>query len=142
MSNIYLYAHGGSGNHGCEAIVRSTLDLLKDTPFEKKILISSRPNEDIKYGINKLCEIEKDIMPYSKNSIEFVRAYLQLKLKNNYIPLDKLDYKKTFDHIQSGDIALSIGGDNYCYADIEKYIMLHEMLLERGAKTILWGCSV
>ena len=36
MSNIYLYAHGGSGNHGCEAIVRSTLDLLKDTPFEKK----------------------------------------------------------------------------------------------------------
>ena len=142
MSNIYLYAHGGSGNHGCEAIVRSTLDLLKDTPFEKKILISSRPNEDIKYGINELCEIEKDIMPYSKNSIEFVRAYLQLKLKNNYIPLDKLDYKKTFDHIQSGDIALSIGGDNYCYADIEKYIMLHEMLLERGAKTILWGCSV
>ena len=101
MSNIYLYAHGGSGNHGCEAIVRSTLDLLKDTPFD-----------------------------------------LQLKLKNNYIPLDKLDYKKTFDHIQSGDIALSIGGDNYCYADIEKYIMLHEMLLERGAKTILWGCSV
>lgn len=142
MSNIYLYAHGGSGNHGCEAIVRSTLDLLKDTPFEKKNLISSRPNEDIKYGINELCEIEKDIMPYSKNSIEFVRAYLQLKLKNNYIPLDKLDYKKTFDHIQSGDIALSIGGDNYCYADIEKYIMLHEMLLERGAKTILWGCSV
>ena len=69
MSNIYLYAHGGSGNHGCEAIVRSTLDLLKDTPFEKKILISSRPNEDIKYGRNKLCEIEKDIMPYSKNSI-------------------------------------------------------------------------
>ena len=67
---------------------------------------------------------------------------MQLKLKNNYITLDKLDYKKTFDHIQSGDIALSIGGDNYCYADIEKYIMLHEMLLERGAKTILWGCSV
>ena len=110
--------------------------------MKKKIFISSRPNEDIKYGINELCEIEKDIMPYSKNSIEFVRAYLQLKLKNNYIPLDKLDYKKTFDHIQSGDIALSIGGDNYCYADIEKYIMLHEMLLERGAKTILWGCSV
>mgnify|MGYP000747910107 CR=1 FL=1 len=33
---IVLYGNGGSGNHGCEAIVRSTLDLLKDTPFEKK----------------------------------------------------------------------------------------------------------
>lgn len=142
MSNIYLYAHGGSGNHGCEAIVRSTLNLLKDAPFEKKILISSRPDEDIEYGINELCEIEKDIMPYSKYSIDFIRAYLQLKLNNNYIPLDKLDYKKTFEHVQSEDVALSIGGDNYCYADVEKYIMLHEMLLERGAKTILWGCSV
>lgn len=142
MSNLYLYAHGGSGNHGCEAIVRSTLDLLKEAPFERKILISSRPHEDIKYGINELCEIEKDIMPYSKFSIDFVKAYLQLKLKNNYIPLDKLDYKKTLDHVKRGDVALSIGGDNYCYADVEKYIMLHEMFLERGARTILWGCSV
>ena len=142
MSNIYLYAHGGSGYHGCEAIVRSTLDLLKDTPFEKKILISSRPNEDIKYGINKLCEIEKDIMPYSKNSIEFVRAYLQLKLKNNYIPLDKLDYKKTFDHIQSGDIALSIGGDNYCYENQAFYAFLNKEYQKNGIKTVLWGCSI
>lgn len=101
MSNLYLYAHGGSENHGCEAIVRSTLDLLKEAPFEKKILISSRPHEDIKYGINELCEIENDIMPYSKISIDFLKAYLQLKLNNNYIPLDKLDYKKTFEHVQS-----------------------------------------
>ena len=36
MSNIYLYAHGGSENHGCEAIVRSTLDLLKDVPCKRK----------------------------------------------------------------------------------------------------------
>ena len=86
MSNIYLYAHGGSENHGCEAIVRSTLDLLKDVPCKEKILISSRPDEDIKYGINELCEIEKDIMPYSKISIDFLKAYLQLKLNNNYIP--------------------------------------------------------
>ena len=29
MNKIYMYAHGGSGNHGCEAIVRSTLKNFK-----------------------------------------------------------------------------------------------------------------
>lgn len=28
------------------------------------------------------------------------------------------------------------------YADINRYIMMHEMMLKRGAVTILWGCSV
>ena len=28
MSKIVLYSHGGSGNHGCEAIVRGTYKIL------------------------------------------------------------------------------------------------------------------
>lgn len=67
---------------------------------------------------------------------------MALKLKNDYIPLDKLNYKKTIDLVKENDIALSIGGDNYCYADVNKYIMQHEMMISRGAKTVLWGCSV
>ena len=34
MSRIFLYAHGGSGNHGCEAIVRSTIKILKNQSKE------------------------------------------------------------------------------------------------------------
>ena len=30
MNKIILYAHGGSENHGCEAIIRSTASLLKN----------------------------------------------------------------------------------------------------------------
>ena len=35
MNKIYMYAHGGSGNHGCEAIVRSTLKILNDVNVRK-----------------------------------------------------------------------------------------------------------
>lgn len=143
MNNVFLYAHGGSGNHGCEALVRSTTDILSAAGIAERItLISSNPQEDITYGIDKLCSIEKDINPWPRKSIEFAKAYLQLKLNKDYIPLEKLRYKKTINLVQKGDFALSIGGDNYCYADVEKYIMLHDMLLERKAKTVLWGCSV
>ena len=46
MGKIWMYAHGGSGNHGCEAIVRSTYDILNDLFPHKMMLISSKPNED------------------------------------------------------------------------------------------------
>lgn len=137
-----MYAHGGSGNHGCEAIVRSTCGILEEAAKDGLTLISSNPQEDIKYGIDRLCRIEKDVLPYKKNSLSFAKAYFSLKAKGDYIPLDKLNYKITVDRIKKGDLAMSIGGDNYCYADVGKYIMLHDMMLERGAKTVLWGCSV
>lgn len=142
MNNIYMYAHGGSGNHGCEAIVRSTIGLLENIPVNKIILVSSRSEEDKKYGVSELCEVVDEKSTYSKYSIGFLSAYWRLKVHKDYIPMDKLEYRNTFYKMKKGDIALSIGGDNYCYKDVDRYIMLHDLALERYAKTVLWGCSV
>lgn len=140
MPKVFLYAHGGSGNHGCEAIVRSTAQILKDYPLA---LISSNPQEDAHYGVDELAElILDDSGCINKRSMDFLKAYAALRLKKDFIPMEKLRYKKAFDHIAKGDIALSIGGDNYCYADVYKYKMFHEMAKSRGARTVLWGCSV
>lgn len=140
MSNVFLYAHGGSGNHGCEAIVRATTEILNG---HKLTLISSKPEEDKVYGIDTLCTIIKDRKDkLNKCSLDFFKAYSSLKLRNDFIPIEKLHYKESFSYIKKGDIALSIGGDNYCYADVYKYKMFHEMAKGRGAKTVLWGCSV
>ena len=136
---IFMYAHGGSGNHGCEAIIRSTLQIL---PPNNVTLISASPEEDIYYDIHKLCRIVKDTDSVNIFSLDFLFAYVKLKFCRDYIPMEKLRYKKSFSLVQSGDIALSVGGDNYCYADVKKYGMLHEMMKKRGAKTVLWGCSV
>ena len=43
MQRVFLYAHGGAGNHGCEAIVRSTVKIFKENGFGEISLISSRP---------------------------------------------------------------------------------------------------
>ena len=142
MKNVFLYAHGGSRNHGCEAIVRSTLGVLQNDNAFRFALISKNPKEDAEYGINQLCDVIQEQEQYSRFTPSFAKAYMHLKLTKDYIPLDKLYYKKSFDRIGKGDIALSIGGDNYCYADVKRYTMMHDMLLQRGAKTVLWGCSV
>ena len=140
MSRIFLYAHGGSGNHGCEAIVRSTARILEGNEL---FLISSNPEEDRRYGVTKAASVILDTDgSIPRRSLDFLKAYAALKLRKDFIPMEKLQYKAAFDRIRPGDIAMSIGGDNYCYADVYKYTMFHEMAKARGAKTVLWGCSV
>ena len=140
MARVFMYGHGGSGNHGCEAIVRSTIDVLDNKNI---FLLSANPEEDELYGVSDLCHIIKDHdAKINKFSPKFWNAYYELTIRNNYIPMDKLPYLSAFDNIAPGDIALSIGGDNYCYADVEKHVMLHEIARSRKAKTVLWGCSI
>lgn len=140
MRKIIMYAHGGSGNHGCEAIVRSTADILNGNDLT---LISSKPEEDCFYNVDRVCSIIKDrSTALNKKSIDFIKAYLSLKLKKSYVAMDSLWYKEAFSNINKGDVALSIGGDNYCYSNVKKYIMMHDMIKKRGAQTVLWGCSV
>lgn len=57
MQRVFLYAHGGAGNHGCEAIVRSTVKIFKENGFGEISLISSRPEEDKYYGLDTICNI-------------------------------------------------------------------------------------
>ena len=53
---INLYYHGGSANHGCEAIVRSTVKIL-DVPVR---LFTTAPDEDIRYGLKQVVDIVED----------------------------------------------------------------------------------
>ena len=53
---INLYYHGGSANHGCEAIVRSTAKIL-NVPVR---LFTTSPEEDIRYGLKQVVDIIED----------------------------------------------------------------------------------
>ena len=53
MKDFILYGHGGSGNHGCEAIVRSTIDTIGLDKHSFTIL-SEKAEEDLKYQLDKI----------------------------------------------------------------------------------------
>ena len=54
MKKTYFYFHAGSGNHGCEAIVRSTVSLLENRP----VLISAAPEQDFRYSVDELVTVQ------------------------------------------------------------------------------------
>lgn len=142
MKKYILYAHDGSGNHGCEALVRSTVSLLGTDP-EHTVVVTERPEEDEKYGVAQLCTLIKrgTLGNVPKYTPEFINAYLRLKLKRDYKLMDWIRELRGVN-AHKGDVALSIGGDTYCYGFTERLGQTHAMWKCKGVKTVYWGCSI
>lgn len=135
----FLYYHAGSGNHGCEAIVRATSKIL-NRPLE---LFSKCPDEDNAYDLEQLVEIAADTeSTIPRKSLNWLLSALQIKATGSTVYNTKCRRRNFLDQVKAGDICLSIGGDNYCYAGVEQLSNLNLLLKRKGAKTVLWGCSI
>lgn len=140
MSDFFIYNHGGSANHGCEALVRTALNLFQGRGNMKAL--SESPQQDYRYGINDLAVLEPATTAYSKASLAFWDAFFSLKAKKDYFKMDVLPYRKPIRGLTSNMVELSVGGDIYCYEDYRKFILLHRMIAKRGCKSVLLGCSL
>ena len=137
--NVLFYGNGGAGNHGCEAIVRGTVQILGEATYT---IISKNVAEDIQYGLDSISKI----IPAKadrRRDFSFLKAYIKLKLTGNYTDMDGLYFMPVIQRLSGyGDVALSVGGDNYCYGDTAIYGYLNAAYQKNHIKTILWGCSI
>ena len=51
---IIMYGNGGSGNHGCEAIVRGTIQLLGEHSY---CILSENCKEDSQYALARIAAL-------------------------------------------------------------------------------------
>lgn len=136
---ITMYGNGGSGNHGCEAIVRGTVQLLGDNTYS---VLSESLAEDSGYELNKIVTLTP-AKESRKKDFQFLKAYTKLKLTGDYTDMDGIGYLPAIQRCKGNtDIALSIGGDNYCYGNTEIYSYLNHAFAKQCIKTVLWGCSI
>lgn len=132
---INLYSHYGSTNHGCEAIVRSTIKAVGE---ERNIcLYSMNPEDDRKYGLQEKIKIVN-----GQNTADGFIYKLKYKLLKDDMIYYKTIYKDFLKEIKDKEIYFSIGGDNYCYKDSRWLQLLNKEINAKKAKTVLWGCSV
>lgn len=140
MNKIVIYNHGGSGNHGCEALARTALKLVDFN--NENVLLTESPQQDIHYKLNEIVSIEPALNSVKKLSFSFLKAYADLKFKNDYFSMDYLPYKKGIKCFDKNTLAISIGGDIYCYDDFYKYIKYHHEVVKKAGGTVLLGCSL
>lgn len=137
--NLLLYPHGGSGNHGCEAIVRSTIPIFSQY---KSILFSIHPEQDYTAGINNICTIKKESSPINKISFAYLKAFLRYHILRDKDAFEKIHFKPIISSITKDNLLLSIGGDNYCYGIPSSIYLINKICKKKQCKTILWGCSI
>lgn len=162
---IILYMHAGSGNHGCEAIADSTLRLIKRLRQEqggdidklpRPVVISNDAAEDRRYILGELekqglCLLtgERHI---DRDFLAHVFYYGWRKITGDKQSFMRYRFRDAYrDYVQEctkhpsdkTPLAISIGGDNYCYPDmVPDLILAHDYFINRGFETILWGCSI
>lgn len=132
MKKFLLYGHGGAYNHGAEAIVQTTARIIRECYPDAQIILSTHFKEqdlEFKLPVDKI--IEKDNYYFELDK--------QCEKKGTY---NTQIYSKALEEIDEETVCLSIGGDNYCYGIEHRLYTFHQEAVNKGAKSILWGCSI
>ncbi|MBR0348203.1 MAG: polysaccharide pyruvyl transferase family protein [Clostridia bacterium] len=135
----FLFNHVGSFNHGCEAIVRGTVNIISNAdPKAEFVLSSFNPETD-----NCINAIEK--RTFATRTLTFcekIFSAFSIKLCHSEEYALKKMYSEVVTQAQDCDICLSVGGDTYCYGDNHGIQVLTRELKKSGKKVVLWGASI
>ena len=143
---FYLSGQRTFGNRGCEAIVRSTVLLLRERFGEVGVLV---PSDDIRRDEQQWPESAQSGVTFVP---AFVPGYARYWVHAQRLPLSALKRAGwpfplpawLRDQIGSVDAVLSVGGDNYSldYRIPSPLMGLDAFALGIGKPVILWGASV
>ena len=132
-----LYMHSGSGNHGCEAIIRTTAALLGGP--ESVGLWSLVPEEDDFYGATQAFSR----VVGSEELRRFSPGYFEALIRRRMLKQADANMEIFLREQFSGNIAVSVGGDNYCYRwSAQQAVTLNRKIRKHCAASVLWACSV
>lgn len=143
MKKIVFYGHGSSCNHGVEAIMRSTINILKKNEISVyTCVISNDVNGDKKWNLDNCVD---EILSAPKASFVarvFHKIFSILHIKESFI--NNSIAKRTVKLMKDVDLAVSVGGDNFCYSkEYNKlFFKINSLLKKRNVKTVFWGCSI
>ncbi|MDD6361653.1 MAG: polysaccharide pyruvyl transferase family protein [Lachnospiraceae bacterium] len=140
-NDLAFYMHAGSGNHGCEAIVDSLARMLRN---KKILLVTNSAAEDEKYLPEEVREhlTIAEEQHISEHFFTHALYYVRRRLTGDRESF--LRYRLSpMTGTEKPSLAVSIGGDNYCYPSMVEDLMLSNSMLNRqGTKTVLLGCSI
>ncbi len=135
----FLFNHVGSLNHGCEAIVRGTANIVSNADSNSSFVLSSFAPETDK-GIEDV-EVRAFATRQLTSAEKLISAFNVKLLHSEEYALKKM-HSDIIAQAQDCDICLSVGGDTYCYGDNHGIRVLTKELKKSGKKVFLWGASI
>ncbi len=139
MKDIILCGHTGSFNHGCEAIIKGTAELLAGEGV-RPVLATKAKAQDEAFGVAEF----SDVVEYESLNGKPVKLFIGRvinKLTHPPIGTEYFHGRKVWKRLK-GNAALNVGGDTYCY-DVPRTSMALNWYTENNhIPNILWACSI
>jgi len=143
---ILLTGHGNFRNRGCEAIVRGTAMIIRESIPQSGIVLQSRSLEyDIPYARENAIALDS-IIPYERDTTQrWSRAWWRQRFRRRIQSGDmNIGAFLNIPVYQNYDVVVSIGGDNFTddYGSPKFYFDSLVGARMAGAKTVIWGASI
>ena len=144
MKKIMLYQHGGSFNHGCEALATTiSSEIVNKIKNSEVYLCSHHADEDEMYNIKSIKKIVQNTRWLRRGTLPYFFYQIDKRLFNIKSLQDKIEIDKPcLGFAGDMDCCIAIGGDNYCYNKGKVYWPTERVIKKMGKKMMLWGCSV
>lgn len=138
-----LFGNGPLQNRGCEAILRSTIDLLQDE-FGPCRFVNSLPYPNtFDNTVNLPAEVIHQVPePAKKEDLRRFRlSWFKHQFKKRFCPPPKELFEGYLDEAAA---MLCLGGDNFTldYGYPERYFMANRAVFRHGKPVVIWGASV
>ncbi|MDP4119784.1 MAG: polysaccharide pyruvyl transferase family protein, partial [Bacillota bacterium] len=141
--HFMLFAHNGSNNHGCEALLRTITEQIKSEFEQSRIsLCSFHPDEDQNANVSNINKYINHYDTVKRHSFDHIAAAINRRTVNNPYFNYSIMQKHIIKEAQNNDVCISIGGDVYCYKKPYIYYTIDSHIKKAGKKLVLWGCSV
>ena len=141
---LLFFIHGGSGNRGCEAIVRSVAKITNFIDKNNKIVFTNKINEDLKFALNSEVRLMETSTSFNNRLLSYIKYFIcgiSYKFGNGYFQTQILN-ANILKQLQPDSLAITIGGDVYCYGKPYIYYHLNNSAKRKSMKSIFWGCSI
>lgn len=136
-----MFAHGGSLNRGCEAIVRSSTAIIKSRIQNARVMLASeRPETDS--ALTACTVLDGSTRPLRRFSPEWVVSSVRYKLLGDESYALARIHRNVIRRVREADVCLSIGGDNYCYGEQPGWYEVDRRIKRLGRRLVLWCCSI
>jgi colanic acid/amylovoran biosynthesis protein len=146
---VYLTGHNNFGNRGCEALVRSTVAVLRNRFPQARFLVPTldEARDRRQWPDAEDCAVR--FVPAIQAPARFI-AWSRLCSRFSpatYLPWPAFAGTEPFlEDLRDCDAVLSIGGDNYSLdydlASLALFVAIAEAAIDRGKPVVLWGASV
>ena len=144
MKSVLLYAHGSSLNHGSEAIIQTTVSMLKHCTDDLHIILSTL---DYLHDGSAMDGVDEYIRNQNtpRNLFFDLIAYANAKLLPRHSFSNWYRYRafrRKIGQYARGMLCLSTGGDNYCTARPAWLYEQNRLIDKHGYRRVLWGASI